>query len=267
MSDFDVCREEMPALPPLDDAAVEAFVTGRRGPVDEIESLVLFAQDLEAAVRGPAPMGKPDLMALLAEGFSPPAPAASPPASVRRTWPRRRWARLAGLGLVTKLGLGMGVAAASVAGAGAGGLLPSPLQHTVARAVEGVTPFQLPDRSRSSQPGPVSPDVTAGGAATPAPPPASPSSGPAGPALPPGGAGQPPATGHSSAPTSPSPPGLARAGQTPAAGHAPTSVPAVGGHPTPPALPAPPGSRGAGDEHGITPAPPGDQGSAPPGHP
>lgn len=153
MSGFDVHPDEMPAFPPLDDAALEAFLTGRNGAADEIEPLALFADDLGTAMGGPGPSPTPHLALLLAEGFSSdPRPAttqAGPPE------PRRRKmlvselltglaAKLAGLGLAAKLGLGVGVAAASVGSAGAAGVLPGPVQDVLSTVVSAVTPFELP---------------------------------------------------------------------------------------------------------------------------
>jgi len=52
---------------------------------------------------------------------------------------------LAGLGVVGKVALGVGVAAAATTGAGAAGVLPGPVQHAVAKAVDAVSPFSMPD--------------------------------------------------------------------------------------------------------------------------
>jgi hypothetical protein len=54
-------------------------------------------------------------------------------------------AKAAGLGMAAKAGVGLGVAAASVTGAGAAGVLPAPVQDTVAAVVASTTPFTLPD--------------------------------------------------------------------------------------------------------------------------
>ena len=153
MSGFDVHPDEMPALPPLDDAALEAWLSGRNGAADSIEPLALFAEDLGMAMGGPAPSPKSDLALLLAEGFS-----TDPATTQTAARPQRRRermlvsellaglaAKLAGLGLAAKVGLGLGVAAASVGGAGAAGVLPDPVKDVVSTAVSAVTPLDLTD--------------------------------------------------------------------------------------------------------------------------
>jgi hypothetical protein len=51
--------------------------------------------------------------------------------------------KVAGLGLVAKLGLGASVVAAAAAGAGAAGVLPAAATHAVRGAIEGVTPVEF----------------------------------------------------------------------------------------------------------------------------
>jgi hypothetical protein len=57
---------------------------------------------------------------------------------------------LAGLSVAGKIVLGAGVAAAATTGAGAAGVLPGPVQHVFAKAVETVTPFGAPGDGGSS---------------------------------------------------------------------------------------------------------------------
>ncbi len=147
MSGFDVHPDEMPQFPPLDDAELEAWLTGRNGAADEIEPLALFAEDLGTAMSGAAPSPKSDLALLLAEGFSPETPDLPPARRRKMLVPEFLTglaAKLAGMGLAAKLGLGVGVAAASVGGAGAAGVLPGPIQDVISTAVSTVTPFELP---------------------------------------------------------------------------------------------------------------------------
>lgn len=256
MSSDDVHAGEMSAIPPLDDETLEAFLSGRNGAVGMPEPLVLFAGELETALSGPAPAPKPNLALLLAEGFSTekgdlPATAASNvtgPATEQAAglpkWRRKKMlvseflsglsAKLAGLGLAAKLGLGVGVAAAAVGGAGAANVLPAPVQHAVATAVDTITPFQFPGtaNSHSDFGATVATDATgssdgthgvdgqtvAGAAQTQGTTEANGAAAVGGSSNVSGGAGT---TGAANASK-----GLDQANSTPAAGHVPTSVPA-----------------------------------------
>lgn len=53
-------------------------------------------------------------------------------------------AKVASASTVAQATAGLGIAVAGVTGAGAAGVLPGPVQDTVAGAVEAVTPFELP---------------------------------------------------------------------------------------------------------------------------
>ena len=53
-------------------------------------------------------------------------------------------AKVASASTVAQATAGLGIAVAGVTGAGAAGVLPGPVQDTVAGAVEAVTPFDLP---------------------------------------------------------------------------------------------------------------------------
>ena len=57
---------------------------------------------------------------------------------------------IAGLSLAGKISLGVVVAAAAAGGAGAAGVLPDPMQHTVATSVDTVAPFTFPDNANSN---------------------------------------------------------------------------------------------------------------------
>jgi hypothetical protein len=70
-------------------------------------------------------------------------------------------AKIASASTVAQATAGLGIAVAGVTGAGAAGVLPGPVQDTVAGAVQAITPFDLPhsaDRStdRVEHPAPAS---------------------------------------------------------------------------------------------------------------
>ena len=140
--------------------AFEAYLAGR--PVlGEGAALASFGE----AVRGTATRpGRPNaaLAELLATGLlaDQPIPSArtapsagTPPRGASRIRNRRRvamilpalLAKLLSAGAVAQAATGAGVVLVVVTGAGAAGVLPDPLQSTVAAAVGTVTPFELPD--------------------------------------------------------------------------------------------------------------------------
>ena len=152
----------MPAPAAFDDAAAEAFLSGRPLGAGELGPLAAFADDVRAAVDGPPPAPTAAMATLLTKGISTPTGATratlAPTAGTRGAAVSKRrkpmlisellaglLAKLAGLGAASKAALGLGVAAASVTGAGAAGILPDPAQHAVATAVSAATPFELPD--------------------------------------------------------------------------------------------------------------------------
>jgi len=157
---------EMP-IPPLDDRALEALLTGVNHGQSDFEWLVPFVENLGEVASGPAPVLKPALATLLTEGFSTEkgdlsATAASnvtgpaPQAAGLPKWRRKMLisellaglaTKLAGLGAAAKaaVGLTLAGAGASVTAAGAVGALPAPVQHVVATAVSSATPFSFPD--------------------------------------------------------------------------------------------------------------------------
>jgi hypothetical protein len=59
-------------------------------------------------------------------------------------------AKVASVSTVAQATAGLGIAVAGVTGAGAAGVLPAPLQDTVAGAVEAVTPFEMPHATDGS---------------------------------------------------------------------------------------------------------------------
>jgi hypothetical protein len=72
------------------------------------------------------------------------APSSPRPASRQRSLARIS-SRLGAMSLAAKAALGLAVAGAGAVGAGVAGLLPDPAADVVRRAVEAVTPFELPD--------------------------------------------------------------------------------------------------------------------------
>ena len=146
--------------------AFEAYLAGR--PVlDEGAALAAFAGAVRATAIQP---GRPNdaLAELLATGLLADQPSSStrtarsagaPPSRGTRTRNRRRFAmffpallaKFLSAGAVAQAAAGAGVALVAVTGAGAVGVLPDPVQNTVAVAVETVTPFELP-RGEETEP-------------------------------------------------------------------------------------------------------------------
>jgi uncharacterized membrane protein YgcG len=141
--------------------AFEALLAGR--PVPEgAAGLAAFTEAVRASATRP---GRPSaaLAELLTTGLltdqsSPSArtaPSAGAPPSRRdaRTRNRRRFAmifpvllaKLLSAGAVAQAAAGAGIVVVAVTGAGVAGVLPDPLQDTVATAVETVTPLELTD--------------------------------------------------------------------------------------------------------------------------
>lgn len=216
-----------------DENTIEAIVQGHE--VDNhLAPLAAFARRVQSEGDGQAPPASATLAALFV------APAARP--LVRKG--RRQMvkgqlssvaAKVAGLGVLAKIGLGTSIAAAGVASAGAAGVLPDRASHAVRGAIEVVSPVEFqepesdpPTEDRQSNFGDrVSSDATGesdgqhgvdgdqisdeapGAAHRPADP---------GQGDPPADPGQPDVTGQD------------RAGETPAGSHVPPSTP--GGPPT-----------------------------------
>jgi hypothetical protein len=160
-----------------DDTAVEnafeAYLAGRSvsdEPADSFESVAVFAEAVRATATQP---GRPNAalaellaLGLLADRSSPSvrtAPSAGAPPSRGRVRGRNRrrlamlfpalLAKLLSAGAVAQAATGAGIAVVVVTGAGVAGVLPDPIQETVATAVETVTPFELPaDEDTTEEP-------------------------------------------------------------------------------------------------------------------
>jgi hypothetical protein len=140
----------------ITDEVVEAIVRG--DPVPGACALVAaFAQEVRLLASAPAPVPSPPLAKLLA-GRDPkrvPSRAAASRVvgrpgggSERKRMPGIEsvaglTGKVAGLGLVAKLGLGASLAAAGVAGAGAAGVLPAAANDAVRGAIEVVSPVEF----------------------------------------------------------------------------------------------------------------------------
>ncbi|SFE12102.1 hypothetical protein [Blastococcus tunisiensis] len=138
--------------------AFEAYLVGRPVPEEGAE-LAAFAGAVRATATRP---GRPNaaLAELLATGLLTDQPSPSTrtarstgsPTSLGAPRIRRRtamilpvlFAKFLSAGAVAQAATGAGVALVVVTGAGAVGVLPDPVQDTVAAAVETVTPFELP---------------------------------------------------------------------------------------------------------------------------
>ena len=238
--------DEMP-VPPLDDRALEALLSGAPSAQSGFDWLVPFVEDLEKASQEPAPVVRPALALLLKEGLTPvngaapaapgPAPAAMPPAprterAFVRPVLRGALGRVAALSLLAKAGLGFSLVAASTTAAGAAGVLPGPAQDAVAKVVSAATPFNFPDKAsdKADHGRNVSTDATGASDGV---------AGVDGKAVSdaakttPGNGSTPAGTpnGTGVGPSETGATGLDRANETPAAGHVPTSVPGRGGPP------------------------------------
>jgi hypothetical protein len=136
----------LPRSRELDDAAIDAIVLG--SPVDAgHDRLATFARLVRTALLDvPDPHPSPELSRLLR---GTPSPAPRPPCARRVAGPA---ARVAGLGLLAKIGLGASLAAASVTGAGAAGVLRAPARDAVRAAIETVTPSTSAARMPASPP-------------------------------------------------------------------------------------------------------------------
>ena len=165
MTHFDGDLSEMP-VPPLDDRALEALLSGSPSAQSGFDWLVPFVEDLAEAASGSAPATKPALTMLLAQGFSIEkgdlsATAASnvtgpaPQAAGLPKWRKKKMlisellaglvTQFAGLGMAAKAAMGLTLAAASTTAAGAVGVLPAPAQNAVATVVGAATPFSFPE--------------------------------------------------------------------------------------------------------------------------
>jgi hypothetical protein len=131
---------EMPRQDPFDDAAIDRLLSGQAG--EEMGDVASFVGDARTAAEA-VPTPSHALASALATGILP-VPAEAPQ-SLWRKYKMKIKAFVASLGVAGKIALGIGVAAAATTGAGAAGVLPGPVQHVVASAVDNVTPFEMPD--------------------------------------------------------------------------------------------------------------------------
>jgi len=243
---------------PLDDRALEALLSGTSAAQSGFDWLVPFVDELDEASQETAPVVRPALALLLAEGFTAvpndvPAPAPRPSTNRRKLGAGELLgggvaARLAGMGLWAKAALGATLVAASATAAGAVGALPGPAQHAVATVVGAATPFTFPDsaNAKAGFGATVSSDATGASDGV---------HGVDGTAV--SGAardkhGDEGTAGADGTPVGPNTgaTGLDRANETPAAGHVPTSAPVATGKPT---TPGSEGSKGL-DTASTTPA-------------
>jgi hypothetical protein len=154
--------DEMPRTASLDERSIEAILAGDAGA--EHAAMTAFVAEMRSVSAGSVPEPSPALSNLFVHGFltengdlsataasnvTGPAPqAAGPPKWRKYTMALKQF--VAGLSIVGKLALGAGVAAAATTGAGTAGVLPDPVQHQFARAVDPIAPFGIAD----PQPGP-----------------------------------------------------------------------------------------------------------------
>jgi hypothetical protein len=136
---------EMPSVPLLDDATIEAILDGDRVP-HGLDQLAAFAAGVRAVGDRPASPPSPELAALLTQGVPAAAPRRPARAVPRHTRRRSVLAKAAGLGLAAKIGVATTAAAAGVVGAGAAGVLPGGAGGAVRDAIEAVTPVDFSDR-------------------------------------------------------------------------------------------------------------------------
>lgn len=158
--------DEMPRNAALDERGVEAILAGDAGATHP--ELSAFVAEMRALSAGPVPAPSPALSNLFLHGFSTekgdlPATAASnvtgpaPQAAGLPKWRKKTMAVkqfVAGLSIAGKLTMGVGVAAAATTGAGTAGVLPDPVQHEFARAVDSFVPFEVKDPEPVSELGP-----------------------------------------------------------------------------------------------------------------
>jgi hypothetical protein len=129
----------------LDDDTIDAIVTGE--VVDcRFDDLALFARSVQMLGQEPVPLPSPALEALFAGHRH------GPGVPLRRGKLTTTAAKVAGFGLVAKIGLGTSLAAAGVMVAGAGGMLPDPATRGVRAGIEAVTPLDFGGSRTSDDP-------------------------------------------------------------------------------------------------------------------
>jgi hypothetical protein len=127
---------EMQATLHIHDDVAEAIVRGESVP-GEYALVVAFAEQVRQLEDARAPVPSPELAELLA------GQGAARVGSRAAESVAGLGGRVAGLGLVAKLGLGTSLAAAGLAGAGIAGVLPAAANDAVRGAVEVVTPVEF----------------------------------------------------------------------------------------------------------------------------
>lgn len=159
-------HDEMPRNAVLDERSIEAILAGEAGATHP--ELSAFVAEMRSASVGPVPAPSPALSALFSHGVStekgdlPATAASNVPGPARQAAGLPKWRKytmavkqfVAGLSIAGKLAMGVGVAAAATTGAGTAGVLPAPVQHEFAKAVEPFVPFEVKDPSPASELGP-----------------------------------------------------------------------------------------------------------------
>jgi hypothetical protein len=215
----------------IPDDIIEAIVAERsvRPPY---ACLVGLADDVRAVGDGPAPDPSAELAALLRGSRAGSAAFAEdmPTGVAVRRRPSLA-TKVAGLGVLAKVGLGTSIAAAGVIGGGAAGVLPGGAADVVRSAVEAISPFELggspPEQPVSKPDAGSSRDSGTGSDGSDGATDAEDGS---------GGSRGPRANGVDEPPGQTSDTGLTRANETPAEPHAPDTTPATpttAAHPTP----------------------------------
>jgi hypothetical protein len=143
------------------DAAIEQVLRGD-AVGDDAASIARFVDDMRVMADRPPPPASPELTALLAGGAAEraAAPSVAPlarrvrgrleprsmPSTPRRSRSARIRMRVVAVPIAGKAAILLAIATSAAAGAAAG-ILPEPATHFVRRAIEVVTPFELPEDS------------------------------------------------------------------------------------------------------------------------
>jgi hypothetical protein len=157
MNPFGDDHDEMPRNAVLDERSIEAILAGDAGATHP--EMSAFVATMRRTAAGPVPAPSPALSDLFLHGFStekgdlPATAASNVTGPARQAAGLPKWRKytmavkqfVAGLSIAGKLALSAGVAAAATTGAGSAGVLPAPVQHEFARAVDGFVPFDVPD--------------------------------------------------------------------------------------------------------------------------
>jgi len=217
---------EPPPEPPFDESTADALLSGARPPADAgLARVADVLDDLRSTTKEPAAPPSPALASVLRDGLPAGAPVAAPTAGHRgRALTQVGWRRM-----VAPIGLGLTLTTGSLTVAAAADVLPDPAQRVVAGVVNAITPLELPEPGRGSEPPGSQPDAPTGRGEADAPG---------------GSAGQGPGTGADTPGQLPVSPGG-------------TSLPSPpDGAPAP--FPDPPGAPSAGTRPAPLPGAPGD---------